>query len=322
MNAMKVNSNGAPSIYDDQLDSKEIIALNHAAYEIRKQATRIISMNRWGHIGGSYSAAEILAVLYGKAANVPLSDPASEFRDRVVLSKAHTSPALYAALYHYGYLPEEALYTYAQIGGLDGHLHKGNPAAVECSGGSLGLGLSYCAGLAAALKLAENYRSRVYCILGDGELNEGEVWEAALYAAQYRLDNLIVIVDNNKVMAKGATCENMRVMPLVEKFAAFGFCVQECDGHKVEELWTAMYRARYVYNCAKPNVIIANTVKGRGVAECEFNYRWHTHAPGLEVANRFLQELADKWNKPYTPMQCQVKEADRGLRGAVEVSES
>lgn len=316
---MNVNWNGAPGIYDEFLERDEIVELNRAAYEIRKQATRIISMNRWGHIGGSYSLAEILAVLYGKAAVLPGKDEAALFRDRIVLSKAHTSPALYAALYHYGYLPEEALYTYGQIGGLDGHLHKGNPEAVECSGGSLGLGLNYCAGLASALKLKEDYQSRVYCILGDGELNEGEVWEAALYAAQYKLDNLIVIVDNNRVMAKGATNENMRVMPLKEKFEAFGFNVQQCNGHQVEALWNALYRAKYVSNTAAPNVIIADTVKGRGVAECEFNYRWHTHAPDMDTANRFLKELALKWNQPYEPIEHMVKEKDRGLRGIVEL---
>ena len=319
---MRVNQNGAPAGYDERLAPEEIVELNRAAYEIRRLATRIISMNRWGHIGGSYSLAEILAVLYGKAANFPANGELAERRDRIVLSKAHTSPALYAALNHFGYLPDAALNTYGRADGLDGHLHRGNPAAVECSGGSLGLGLSYCAGLASALKLKENYQSRVYCILGDGELNEGEIWEAALYAAQYRLENLIVIVDNNKVMAKGPTNENMRVMPLKEKFESFGFCVQECDGHQVEDLWRALYRARYVCNCARPNVIIANTVKGRGVAECEFNYRWHTHAPSTEVANRFLRELAEKWNQPYLPIERPVKEADRGLRGAVEVSEA
>ena len=314
-----MNRNGAPGIYDEALAQDEIIELNRAAYEIRKQATRIICMNRWGHIGGAYSMAEILAVLYGKAANVPKSGESAPCRDRIVLSKAHTSPALYAALYHYGHLPEEALYTYGQVGGLDGHIHKGNPQAVECSGGSLGLGLSYCAGLASALKLKENYQSRVYCILGDGELNEGEIWEAALYAAQYRLDNLIVIVDNNRVMAKGATNENMRVTPLKEKFAAFGFNVQQCNGHQVDALWTALYRARYVCNTAMPNVIIADTVKGRGVAECEFNYRWHTHAPDMETANRFLKELAQKWNQPFEPIGRMAKEGDRGLRGIVEL---
>lgn len=316
---MKTNPNGTPACYDSRLSTKEIQEFNHAAYEIRKLATRIISMNRWGHIGGSYSLGEILAVLYGKAVRIGLQGEEYTFRDRIVLSKAHCSPALYGALCHFGFLPEEALYTYGRVDGLDGHIHKGNPEAIECSGGSLGLGLSYSAGLASALKLAENYRSRVYCILGDGELNEGEIWEAAMYAAQYRLDNLIVIVDNNKVMAKGATNENMRVMPLAQKFESFGFCVQECDGHNVEELWNALYRARYSMYCTRPNVIIANTVKGRGVAECEFNYRWHTHAPDLKTANRFLQELAEKWDEPFIPMTDYVKDADPGLPGAVEV---
>jgi len=316
---MKTNPNGAPDCYDGRLNADEVVQLNRAAYEIRRHATRIISMNRWGHIGGSYSLAEILAVLYGKAANVHPDGTASPVRDRIVLSKAHCSPALYAALFLYGFLPEEALYTYGQAGGLDGHIHRGNPAAVECSGGSLGLGLSYCAGLASALKLKENFQSRVYCLLGDGELNEGEIWEAALFAAQYRLDNLIVIVDNNRVMAKGATNENMRVMPVADKFESFGFCVQSCDGHQVEALWNAMYQARYVLNCAKPNVIVANTVKGRGVAECEFNYRWHTHAPDIDTANRFLRELADKWDEPFAPIERYAKEADRGLPGAAEV---
>lgn len=318
---MKLRDDGVPSNYSEELDREEAGKLNRAAYEIRRLSTLIISRNRWGHIGGSYSLAEILAVLYGKAASLSVNVEQQEYRDRIILSKAHTSPALYAALCHFGYLSEDSLSSYGQIGGLDGHIHKGNPPFVECSGGSLGLGLSYNAGLASALKLRENYRSRVFCLLGDGELNEGEVWEAALFSAEYGLDNLIAVVDNNRVMAKGFTSENMSVMPLKDKFEAFGFCVQECDGHSVEDLWRALYRARYVYNCSKPNVIIANTVKGRGVSECEFNYRWHTHAPDKETANRFLREMAEKWNQPYLPIDSYCKEIDRGLCGAVEVNE-
>ena len=313
---MNNDFNPGPACYRNTLSALERERINDGAYEIRRLVTRMISMCNWGHIGGSYSLAEILAVLYGRAAKISpalLDDPG---RDYIILSKAHASPALYAALCTFNLLPEEALYGYGSVNGIDGHLSKGHPKGVECSGGSLGLGLSYCVGLSAALKLAQSYAQRVYCICGDGELNEGQMWEAMQSASQYRLDNLILIVDNNKVMAKSFTYEGMGVEPLYDKISAFGFHVQECDGHDVDSLWQAMYRARYIC-CGKPNCIIADTVKGRGVERCEFNYRWHTHAPDVETANSFLQELAQKWGKEYRPIVAAVKGKDPGLQGVV-----
>lgn len=312
-----LDDSGIPACYSDQLGAEEQKRLNKAAYDIRRLVTRMISMCNWGHIGGSYSVAEIMAVLYGHAAFIDATRADDPKRDYVVLSKAHCSPALYAAMCVFGMLPEEALYTYGTVGGLDGHLCKNKPRGVECSGGSLGLGLSYCVGVAAGLKQQQCYCNRVYCLVGDGELNEGQMWEAMQFAVQYRLNNLIVIIDNNKVMAKSYTHEGIGVAPLYEKLSAFGFNVRECNGHNVNELWRAMYSARYIDVNGRPNAIIADTVKGRGVSDCEFNYRWHTHAPDIKTANAFLQELAGKWGQEYIPIEKAVKGSDPGLAGVI-----
>jgi transketolase len=281
-----------------QISSEKFAQLEEAAYQIRRLSVEMIAYGRWGHIGGSFSMAEILAVLYFEAMRINPEDPRWDGRDRLILSKAHGSPALYAALALRGYYPVEKIYTYCELGGFEGHTDMTRTQGLESSGGPLGMGLSVAVGIGLGLRFKENPRSRVYCILGDGELNEGNVWEAAMSAAHYHLDNLIAIVDNNKVMAKGFVWDQMNIEPLAEKWRAFGWDVFEIDGHDIEALADALYQARWVRPRGRPIVIIANTVKGRGVEMAEFNYKWHTHAPDSATADAMLRELSRRYGRP------------------------
>jgi transketolase len=282
-----------------RLDSDQITHLQEMAYQIRRLSLEMITAGQWGHLGGSFSAAEILATLYFHELNVDPGNPKWEERDRLVLSKAHGSPALYAALALRGFFPVDEVYTYCELGArLEGHTDMLRTPGLESSGGPLGMGLSISVGLALGLRFRENPRARVFCILGDGESNEGNIWEAAMSAAQYHLDNLIAIVDYNKVMAKGFVWDLMGVEPFTAKWSAFGWEVIETDGHDVEALAASLYKARWILPCGKPIVIIAHTVKGRGTEMAEFNYKWHTHAPDPQTADRMLRELARNYGRP------------------------
>jgi transketolase len=270
-----------------------------AAYEIRRLSIEMITWGQWGHIGGSFSMAEILAVLYFGEMRIDPDDPASEGRDRLILSKAHGSPGLYAALAARGYFPEEEVYAYCELGGiLEGHTDMTRTPGLESSGGPLGMGLSVAVGRALGLRFKEDPRARVYCILGDGECNEGNVWEAAMAAAHYRLDNLIAIVDYNKVMAKGLVHQLMGIEPFADKWRAFGWEVIEVDGHDLDDLAAAFHRARWILPHGQPIVVIAHTVKGKGVEIAEFNTKWHTHAPDPGTADAMLRELARTYGRP------------------------
>lgn len=280
------------------LSPEKLADLEEAAYQIRRLSIEMITYARWGHPGGSLSMAEILAVLYFHIMKIDSLNPKWEGRDRLILSKAHSSPALYAALALKGFYPLETIYTYCEPDGLEGHTDMTRTPGLESSGGPLGLGLSVAVGCACGLRLKENPRSRVFCLLGDGELNEGNVWEAAMSAAHYHLDNLIAVIDYNKVMAKGFVWDLMNIEPLQEKWQAFGWDVLEVDGHDLEALAATFYRARWVQPRGKPIVVIAHTVKGRGIERSEFNYKWHTHAPEPEIADAMLRELSRRYNRP------------------------
>jgi transketolase len=280
------------------LTPEKRLELEEAAYQIRRLSIEMITYARWGHPGGSLSMADILAVLYFQAMDIDPKNPKWEGRDRLILSKAHSSPALYAALSLKGFFPQEDVYTYCEPGGLEGHTDMTRTAGIESSGGPLGMGLSIAVGCAYGLRLKENPRSRVFCLLGDGELNEGNIWEAAMAAAHYHLDNLIAIVDYNKVMAKGFVWDLMSIEPLVEKWTAFGWDVLEVDGHDLEALTETFYRARWIQPRGKPIVVIAHTVKGRGIEMAEFNYKWHTHAPEPEVADAMLRAISRRYGRP------------------------
>lgn len=281
------------------LSPEKIAELAEMAYQIRRLSVEMITYGRWGHIGGSFSLAELLAALYWDGMRVRPEDPHWEDRDRLILSKAHASPALYAAMALRGYFPIDALYTYCELGGLlEGHTDMRRTPGLESSGGPLGMGLSVAAGMALGLRFKGDPGPRIFCILGDGETNEGNVWEAAMSAAHYHLDNLIAIVDYNKVMAKGFVWDLMSIEPYAEKWAAFGWDVLEVDGHDIPAIAQALHEARWVRPRGKPIVIIAHTVKGRGVSMCEFNYKWHTHAPDPQTADTMLRELARNYGQP------------------------
>lgn len=276
------------------------------AYQIRRLSVEMIAYGMWGHIGGSFSMAEILASLYFQHLRLKPDEPSWEGRDRLVLSKAHGSPALYAVLALRGFYPVDEIYTYCELDGLEGHTDMTRTPGLEASGGPLGMGLSVSVGIALGLRRHENAIARSYCILGDGECNEGNVWEAAMAASHYHLDNLIAIVDYNKVMAKGFTWDLMGIEPFADKWRAFGWDVVEADGHDLVELNDALYRARWVMPRGRPVVVIAHTVKGRGVEDAEFNYKWHTHAPDARTADMFLRELSRRYGYPeegYSRMQ-------------------
>lgn len=277
----------------------EITHLEEIAYNIRRLSVEMITCGHWGHIGGSFSIAEILACLYFHAMENDPDAPDWPQRDRFVLSKAHAVPALYATLALRGYFPIEELYTYCELGGrLEPHTDMRRTPGLEASGGPLGQGLSIAVGMALGFRFLENPYNRVYCLLGDGECNEGQVWEAAMSAAHYHLDNLIAIIDYNKVMAKGFVWELMSIEPLVDKWRAFGWQVLEVDGHDIEAVLGVLHQARRVRVHGQPIAIIAHTVKGRGVRETEFNYKWHTSHPPPEVADAMLRELARNYGRP------------------------
>ncbi|CAN5679186.1 transketolase [soil metagenome] len=281
------------------LASVDRAQLEEMAYQIRRLSVEMIAWSQWGHIGGSFSMAEILSVLYFRVLTIDPAKPAQEGRDRLILSKAHGSPGLYAALALRGFFPRDQIWSYCELGGmLEGHTDMTRTPGLETSGGPLGMGLSVAVGRALGLRFKHEPRARVFCILGDGECNEGNVWEAAMAAAHYRLDNLIAVVDYNKVMAKGLVHQLMSVEPFADKWRAFGWEVLEVDGHDLDDLANAFHRARWILPHGQPIVVIAHTVKGQGVERAEFNPKWHTHAPDGPTADSMLRELARRYGRP------------------------
>lgn len=243
-----------------------------------------------GHTGGSLSLVEILVSLYYYKLKHDPKNPEWEERDRLILSKGHGCPALYAVLADMGYFPREELWTLRKYGSrLQGHPEKGLPG-IEASTGSLGQGLSIAIGMALAAKL-DGRQNKVYCILGDGETNEGQVWEAAMTAAHYRLDNLIAIIDYNKFQIDGPVHEVKNLEPYRKKWIAFGWKVRECDGHDFLSLMDALDWADGVKS--HPAVIIAHTIKGKGVSFMENDNRWHGVAPVREDLEKALKELEE-----------------------------
>ena len=242
-----------------------------------------------GHPGGSLSIADTLAYLYWKEMNIDPANPKMEGRDRLVLSKGHTAPALYAALAERGYFPVEELATLRHIGSrLQGHPNMNDTPGVEMSTGSLGQGISTACGMALAAKL-KNEDSRVYTILGDGEIEEGQVWEAAMFAAHYKLDNLVAVIDNNNLQNDGPITEVMSSYPITDKFTAFGWNVIAIDAHDFDQIEAAFKAAREVKG--KPTAIIQKSVKGKGVSFMEDQVSWHGTAPNAEQYEQAKAEL-------------------------------
>jgi transketolase len=282
-----------------RLSGAEHRELEDYAYQIRRLTVEMVTAGQWGHIAGALSMADILSVLYFHDMLIDPADPGRPDRDRLVLSKSHSSPALYAALALKGYFPIEELYRYADMDGiLEGHADMVHTPGLETSGGLLGLGLSIAQGMALAMRFNEQFRSRVYCILGDGEIQEGNIWEAAMSAAHFKMDNLIAILDYNRIMSKGPLAQLMGIEPVADKWRAFGWDVVEVDGHDIDELAATFYRARWVLPSGKPIIVIARTVKGRGLTVAENSYKWHTHSPSHEAADAMLRDLARNYGRP------------------------
>lgn len=258
---------------------------------IRKTALETVQAAGSGHIGGSFSIAEILSVLYFDRMNVDPEKPDKADRDRFVISKGHCSPSVYSALALKGFFPVEHLKTFRRLtSDLSGHVEMHVPG-VDMSTGSLGQGLSIALGMA-LYGTCRKYGNYVYCVMGDGEIQEGQVWEAAMAAGFYHADNLVAVVDNNKLQLDGPLEEVMSPYPIGDKFKAFGWNVLEVDGHDVEQLSDALKLAADVKG--KPTVIVADTVKGKGVSVFENQVRFHGGHPTMEEFEIAYLELNHK----------------------------
>ena len=267
----------------------DIEELKIKAKEIRKDIIEEVYNAKSGHPGGSLSVADIITVLYFDELNIDEKNPRWEDRDRLVLSKGHCAPALYAALAERGYFEKGKLATLRKLdSNLQGHPNMNDVPGVDMSTGSLGQGLSVANGMAISAKM-DNKNYRVYCILGDGEIEEGQVWEASMSSNKYKLDNLCVIVDNNNLQIDGTIAEVMDSNPIDKKFKEFGFNVIEINGHNFEQIKEAFKQARETKG--KPTCIIAKTIKGKGVSFMENQVGWHGKAPNEEQYKQAMNEL-------------------------------
>jgi transketolase len=256
---------------------------------LRRDILKMIHKAKTGHPGGSLSSVEILAVLYNRVMRIDPNNPNDPDRDRFILSKGHIAPALYAVLARKGYFGLELLDTLRKLESpLQGHPYALKCPGLDCSSGSLGQGLSVANGLAiAARKRGAGYRT--YCLLGDGEIQEGQIWEAAMSAAHFKLDNICAIVDYNKVQLDGTTDEIMNIDPVVDKWKAFNWNVITCDGHDIAALSDAFKKAQ---ECrGKPSVIVARCIKGKGVSFMENKAAWHGLAPNDTQLAQALEEI-------------------------------
>ncbi|MCI7413488.1 transketolase [Hornefia butyriciproducens] len=263
------------------------------AARVRVDVIRAVYHAGSGHPGGSLSAADILTALYFGEMNIDPENPEMEGRDRFVLSKGHAVPAQYAALGERGYYPVEDMMSLRKLGSpFQGHGNMLKVPGVEMSTGSLGQGFSVATGMAIGNKVNAD-GSRVYVLLGDGELQEGIVWEAAMAAGHYKLDDLCAVVDWNGLQIDGENDSVMTVTPIAEKFRAFGWHTAEIDGHDFDQIFAALDEAREVKG--QPSVIIARTVKGKGVSFMENQAGWHGKAPDEEQAKKAVEELGGEW---------------------------
>lgn len=265
------------------------LELQKKAVDVRKGIITAVHAAKSGHPGGSLSAADIFTYLYFVEMNVDPANPNAENRDRFVLSKGHVAPGLYSALANRGYFPVEDLKTLRHVGSyLQGHPDMKGIPGVDMSSGSLGQGLSCAVGMALAGKM-QGKEYRTYCLCGDGEIQEGQIWEAAMFAGHRKLDNLVVIVDNNNLQIDGKVSDVCSPYPIDEKFKAFNFHAINVDGNDFDALAAAFAEARQVKGM--PTAIIAKTVKGKGVSYMEDNAGWHGKAPNDEEFAIAMEEL-------------------------------
>ncbi len=271
------------------MNQTEKKALQIQACKIRMGIVEGVHSAKAGHPGGSLSATELFTYLYFKEMHVDPRNPSLDSRDRFVLSKGHTAPGLYATLAHRGFFPVEDLLRLRHLGShLQGHPNMNYTPGVDMSTGSLGQGISAAVGMALGGKY-QNRDYRVYTLLGDGEIQEGQVWEACMAAAHYKLDNLCVIVDNNGLQIDGNIADVMSPYPIVDKLLAFGFDVQAIDGHDFDQLEKAFARARTVKG--QPCAIVMETTKGKGISFMENNAGWHGKAPNDTEYAQAMAEL-------------------------------
>ena len=269
-----------------ELEKKQ---LQITACKVRMGIVESTHSAKCGHPGGSLSAADMFTYLYFKELNVDPANPKWEDRDRFVLSKGHTAPGLYSALAHRGFFPVEDLKTLRHTGSyLQGHPNMNYVPGVDMSTGSLGQGISCAAGMALGLK-HQGKNCRVYTLLGDGEIQEGQVWEACMFAAHYKLDNFVVIVDNNGLQIDGSIADVMSPYPIVGKLEAFGFHVEAIDGHDYDQIEAALNKAKTIKG--QPTAIVMKTTKGKNVSYMENNAGWHGKAPNDAEYEQAMNEL-------------------------------
>jgi transketolase len=273
----------------EKLTQEQVTKLENYAKSIRSSIVKMVTEAKSGHPGGSLSAADILTTLYFAEMNVDPENPQKVDRDLFVLSKGHAAPVLYATLAEKGFFPKEELLTLRKINSrIQGHPSMKCLPGIDMSTGSLGQGLSVASGMALASKL-DNRTNRVYALLGDGELEEGMVWEAAMFAPHYKLDNLTAFVDFNGLQIDGPVSEVMSPLPIPEKWKAFNWNVIEIDGHDIAAIYDAIQAAKAVKG--KPTMIVAKTIKGKGVSQMENIAEWHGKAPSREQCELFLSQL-------------------------------
>ena len=284
--------NGEPMAIDFRADDKGlgIAELKDMAKRVRSDIIRALGSSKSGHPGGSLSCTDILVALYFSRLRHDPKNPKWPDRDRLLLSKGHAAPALYSVLAECGYFPVEELSTLRRISSrLQGHPDPNKLPGIEIPGGPEGIGLSEGIGMALASRL-DGRESRIYVIIGDGELDEGEVWEAAMAAVKFKLDNLTVIIDKNGVQQEGKTADIMPTNPVAKKFEAFNWNVIEIDGHDIASIIGAIDKAKEAHG--GPTIIVANTIKGKGVDFMEGRYEYHGKVPSPEL----LQEALDQIN--------------------------
>ena len=267
----------------------DITALEKIAVQVRKGIIEEVYSAKYGHPGGSLSCADILTVLYFNQMNIDEKKPDDQNRDRLVLSKGHAAPALYSVLAEKGYFDKELLKTFRKIGSnLQGHPDMNKVPGVDMTTGSLGQGISAAVGMAIASKM-NKAGCKIYCILGDGEIEEGQVWEALIAASKNKLDNLCVILDNNNLQIDGEIDKVGGMNNMTEKLLSFGFNVINIDGHNISSIIDAFTTAKQTKG--KPTVIIAKTIKGKGVSFMENKAEWHGKAPSEEEYNIAIADL-------------------------------
>ena len=271
------------------MDNSKLKQLKITSAKVRRHIIDAVYNASSGHPGGSLGIADILTVLYNEILNIDPSNPKMENRDRFVLSKGHCSPALYGILAEKGYFPKEEILKFRKIDSyLQGHPDSKKVPGVDASTGSLGHGISVACGMAISAKL-DKKDFRVYTVLGDGELEEGQVWEAAMFAAHYKLDNLIAFVDFNGLQIDGDITKVMSPLPIDEKFKAFGWNVLYIDAHNYEQIISAIEEAKLFKG--KPTMILATSIKGKGVSFMEGQASWHGSAPNKEQYEQAVAEL-------------------------------